>query len=43
MLHSIDLNYNNIFVFSKCIVLLFAIHDWMSNKKSEDSRRERFV
>lgn len=43
ILHGRDLNYNNIFVSSKCIVLLFAIHDWMTNKKSEDSRRERFV
>lgn len=43
ILHGRDLNYDNIFVSSKCIVLLFAIHDWMTNKKSEDSRRERFV
>ncbi|WP_178138979.1 hypothetical protein [Clostridium collagenovorans] len=28
---------------SKCIVVLFAIYDWMTNKKSEDSRKERFV
>ncbi|WP_061309855.1 hypothetical protein [Clostridium botulinum] len=43
ILHGRDLNYDNIFVSSKCIVLLFAIHDWMTNKKSEDSRRERFA
>ncbi|AUN09685.1 hypothetical protein RSJ21_04355 [Clostridium botulinum] len=43
ILHGRDLNYDNIFVSSKCIVLLFVIHDWMTNKKSEDSRRERFA
>lgn len=43
ILHGRDLNYDNIFVSSKCIVLLFAIHDWMTNKKSEDSRREKFI
>lgn len=43
ILHGRDLNYDNIFVSSECIVLLFAIHDWMTNKKSEDSRKERFV
>ncbi|UJA32840.1 hypothetical protein [Clostridium sporogenes] len=43
ILHGRDLNYDNIFVSSKCIVLLFSIHDWMTNKKSEDSRRERFA
>lgn len=43
ILHGRDLNYDNIFVSSKCIVLLFAIHDWMTNKKSEYSRKERFV
>lgn len=37
------MNYDNIFVSSKCIVLIFAIHDWMTNKKNEDSRRERFI
>lgn len=43
ILHGRDLNYDNVFVSSKCIVLLFAIHDWMTNKKSEDFRRKRFV
>ncbi|MCX0401486.1 hypothetical protein [Clostridium perfringens] len=43
ILHGRDLNYDNIFVSSKCIVLLFAIHDWMTNKKSEDSRREKYI
>ena len=43
ILHGRDLNYDNIFVSSEWIVLLFAIHDWMTNKKSEDSRKERFV
>lgn len=42
ILHGRELNYDNIFVSSKCIALLFAVHDWMTNRKSEDSRRERF-
>lgn len=40
ILHGRDLNYANEKVSCKCIVLLFAIHDWMKNKKSEDERKE---
>lgn len=38
ILHGRDLNYDNIFVSSKFIVLLFAIHDWMTNKNQEDKK-----
>lgn len=43
ILHGRDLNYDNVYVSSKCIVLLFAIHDWMINKESEDTRRQKLL
>lgn len=43
ILHGRDVNYGNVFVSCKCIVLLFAVHDWMTNKKSEDVRKEKFI
>lgn len=42
ILHGRDLNYSNEAVSCKCIVLLFAIHDWMINKKNEDKRKEKY-
>lgn len=42
ILHGRDLNYSNEVVSCKCIVLLFAIHDWMINKNSEDKRKEKY-
>lgn len=42
ILHGRDLNYDNVYVSSKCIVLLFAIHDWITNKKNEDLRKKKF-
>ncbi|WP_132242813.1 hypothetical protein [Marinisporobacter balticus] len=42
ILHGRDLNYDNILVSSKCLVLIFAIHDWMMNKKNEEIRKDNF-
>lgn len=42
ILHGRDLNYSNEAVSCKCIVLLFAIHDWMISKKNEDERKEKY-
>ncbi|MBS4536786.1 hypothetical protein GOQ29_14285 [Clostridium sp. D2Q-14] len=42
ILHGRDLNYNNAYVSCKCLALLFAIHDWMSKKKNEKNRKEKF-
>lgn len=41
ILHGRDLNYANVEVSCKCLVLLFAIHDWMANKKSEEIRKNK--
>lgn len=43
ILHGRDLNYDNIFVSSKCLVLLFAIHDWIIKKKNEKNRKQKFL
>ncbi|GAB6109084.1 hypothetical protein [Fusibacter bizertensis] len=42
ILHGRDINYDNIHVSSKCIVLLLAIGDWVENKKTEENRKEKF-
>lgn len=42
ILHGRDLNYGNEFVSSKCIVMSFAIKDWISNKKTEKIRIEKY-
>jgi hypothetical protein len=42
ILHGRDLNYANEVVSCKCIVLLFAIHDWMIYKKSEHERKGEY-
>ncbi|MBA2853796.1 hypothetical protein HNP89_001772 [Methanococcus maripaludis] len=42
ILHGRDLNYDNEYVSCKCIVLLYAIHDWITNKKNEDDRKQKY-
>ena len=42
ILHGRDLNYGNELVSSKCLVMLFAIRDWIMNKNSESARREKY-
>jgi hypothetical protein len=42
ILHGRDLNYANHYVSCKCIVLLFAIHDWIANSNNESIRRDKY-
>lgn len=43
ILHGKDLNFGNKNVSCKCLVLLFAISDWIRNKKSEEIRKEKYA
>lgn len=40
ILHGRDLKYGNEYVSSKCLVMLFAISDWIKSKSTEDKRKE---
>lgn len=40
ILHGRDLNYEN--ASCKCVVLLMSVCDWMKNKNSENSRKEKY-
>lgn len=42
ILHGRDLNYGNAFCSCKCVVLLMSVCDWMKNKNSENSRKEKY-
>lgn len=42
ILHGRDLNYANEIVSCKCLAMLFAIHDWMLNKKTEEKRKDDY-
>lgn len=42
ILHGRDLNFGNKFVAAKCLVLLLAISEWISDKKSEVNRIEKY-
>lgn len=42
ILHGRDLNYGNAFCSCKCVVLLIVVCDWMKNKNSENSRKEKY-
>ncbi len=42
ILHGRDLVYDNEIVSSKCIVMLFAIRDWIVNKNNETTRKEKY-
>lgn len=42
ILHGRDLNYGNAYCSCKCVVLLMAVCDWMKNKNSENSRKEKY-
>lgn len=43
ILHGRDLNYANQYVSCKCIVLLYAIRDWMNFKGSEAQRMQKLA
>lgn len=42
ILHGRDVNYANKYVSSKCLALIFAVHDYIKNKRSEESRKEKY-
>lgn len=42
ILHGRDLAYGNEIVSSKCIVMLFAIRDWIVNKNNEITRKQKY-
>lgn len=43
ILHGRDLNFANKYVSCKLLVLLLALDNWILDKKSEESRKEKFV
>lgn len=42
ILHGRDVNYANKYVSSKCLALIFAVHDYIKSKRSEESRKEKY-
>lgn len=42
ILHGRDLNYANEYVSCKCVLLMFAVADWMKMKNSEDRRKAEY-
>lgn len=42
ILHGRDLNYANEYVSCKCVLLMFAVADWMKMKDSEDRRKAEY-
>jgi hypothetical protein len=42
ILHGRDLNYGNEYVSCKCVVLMFALADWMNLKDNEEKRKAKF-
>lgn len=42
ILHGRDINFANVHVACKCLMLMFAVAEWMSMKNSEDSRKAKF-
>lgn len=42
ILHGRDINFANERVACKCLMLMFAVAEWMNMKNSEDSRRAKF-
>lgn len=42
ILHGRNLNFGNVYCSCRCIVLLLAVCDWMKNKNSEESRKEKY-
>ncbi len=43
ILHGRDLNYGNSYVSCKALAMIFAVNDWLTAKKTEDNRKEKFI
>lgn len=43
ILHGMDLGYDNYIVAAKCWHFLFVVKDWLLSKRSENSRKEKFL